>query len=303
VVHAEYERYIREKEPYGDGVQFMFDEYSEHNDIKHFATVHLSEKLEAYKESYEKINNIVDSNGGEFHVIGHHQAHAANAFFSSNFQEALILTMDGGGMENINRLTTAFTIWSGEGTKIKHLHTFPLSQLNIGGVWTRVTRYVFNLQSGWPTGHQAGTVMAMAAMGDREKYFDDFMVMLTKDMAAAAHKPHNQPRGANVGTDPKHPYLNKWRAIADQSEQDKFDLAAGLQYATEEYLKGLIQNILDQVPAHRNICFAGGVALNSVVMGKMIDWFSNRVDNMYVTPTPHDGGLTLGAAQYSGIMY
>jgi|TARA_E500000305_G_scaffold107602_1_gene107942 carbamoyltransferase len=298
VVHAEYERYIREKEPYGDGVQFMFDEYSEHNDIKHFATVHLSEKLEAYKESYEKINNIVDSNGGEFHVIGHHQAHAANAFFSSNFQEALILTMDGGGMENINRLTTAFTIWSGEGTKIKHLHTFPLSQLNIGGVWTRVTRYVFNLQSGWPTGHQAGTVMAMAAMGDREKYFDDFMVMLTKDMAAAAHKPHNQPRGANVGTDPKHPYLNKWRAIADQSEQDKFDLAAGLQYATEEYLKGLIQNILDQVPAHRNICFAGGVALNSVVMGKMLDWFSNRVDNMYVTPTPHDGGLTLGAAQY-----
>ena len=298
VVHAEYERYIREKEPYGDGVQFMFDEYEQCDQIEHFATVHLVDKLQSYEESFNKINNIVESNGGKFHVIGHHQAHAANAFFSSNLKNALIITMDGGGMENKDRLTTAFTIWSGEGTKIQHLHTFPLSQVNIGGVWTRVTRYVFNLQSGWPRGHQAGTVMAMAAMGDKNKYFDDFMVMLSRDMGVAAYKPHNQPKGANVGTDPEHPYLNKWRLIADKSEQDKFDLAAGLQYATEEYLRRLIQNILDQAPQHRNVCFAGGVSLNSVVMGKMLDWFSNRVDNMYVTPTPHDGGLTLGAAQY-----
>jgi carbamoyltransferase len=46
------------------------------------------------------------------------------------------------------------------------------------------------------------------------------------------------------------------------------------------------------------LCFAGGVSLNSVAMGKILDRFSNRVDKIYVTPTPHDGGLTLGAAQY-----
>ena len=45
VIHAEYERYIREKEPYGDGVQFMLDEYPDCKDIKYFATNHSFSKL------------------------------------------------------------------------------------------------------------------------------------------------------------------------------------------------------------------------------------------------------------------
>jgi len=296
VVHAEYERYIREKEPAGDGIQFMFDEYKAHRDIKHFATNYSFSKLENHPESLNKLKGILKQNGGEIYVVGHHQSHAANAFFSSNCDEALIFTMDGGGFETEDGFITAFTVWEGKGNKIKPVHVFPIRDINIGGVWTRVTRYVFGLQSGWPRGHQAGTVMAMACMGDRGKYFKDFDKMLRSDSAAACFKPHNQPRGANVGTDPKHPYLWKWTEIAQKGEQEQFDLAAGLQSATEVYMRETIKMFVDNHPNVKNLCFAGGVSLNSVVMGKMLDWFPDK--NIYVTPTPHDGGLTLGSAQF-----
>ena len=300
LVHAEYERYIREKEPAGDGIQFMFDELDpeEYSDIKHFGTCHPLDKLENHSDSYKELMNILKKNDGEFHVIGHHHAHAANAFFSSNFDESLIVTMDGGGVEDANRYPSAFTVWTGKGNKIKHVKTFPLGEVNIGGVWTRVTRYVFNMQSGWPTGHQAGTIMAMAAFGDPQRFHNDFLTMLIRDSAAVSYKPPGQPRGANVGTDPNHPYLHRWREIADQDEQNKFDLAAGLQSATEFYMKNIVGSFVDKFPELKNICFSGGVALNSVCMGKMLNWFDGKISDYYVTPTPHDGGLVLGAAQH-----
>ena len=83
VIHAEYERYIREKEPAGDGVQFMFDEYKPHGDIKYFATNHSFSKLEAHSKSLTKLKKIIKRNAGDIFVIGHHEAHAANAFFLS----------------------------------------------------------------------------------------------------------------------------------------------------------------------------------------------------------------------------
>ncbi len=295
VIHAEYERYIREKEPAGDGVQFMFDEYADCGDIKHFATNHSFSKLENHPESLNRLKKIIKGNGGELHVVGHHEAHAANAFFSSNHKDALIFTMDGGGFETPSNFITAFTVWRGKDNKVTPIHIAPISNINIGGVWTRVTRYVFGLQSGWPRGHQAGTVMAMAALGDPNRFKQDFYRMLTTDSMAVSFKPPGQPRGANVGTDPVHPYLGKWTEIANEGEQNKFDLAAGLQSATEEYMKKLLGVFIEQNNDTSNVCFAGGVSLNSVVMGKLMDWFPDK--NLYVTPTPHDGGLTLGAAQ------
>ena len=49
-------------------------------------------------------------------VVGHHQAHAANAFYSSNFDDSLILTIDGGGLDVVNgeNKVSTFTIWEGK---------------------------------------------------------------------------------------------------------------------------------------------------------------------------------------------
>ena len=295
VVHDELERFKREKECAGDAFKLMESNYDEIEDIQHFATCYPVNKFTDHKDSFEKIKEIVEKNGGKIYCIPHHQAHAANAFYSSNFKESIIITLDGGGVENEN-FQTATTIWQGLDNKIECIHKFPIHQLNIGGLWTRVTRYVFNLQNGWPRGCQAGSVMAMAAFGDPSKYLEDFRKMLTIDQVSASHKPADQPFGANVGTDPEHPYLHKYRVIADSSEQEKFNLAASLQTATEELIKNIIGQVLEQFPS-KNLCLSGGVTLNCVAVGKIKKWFPD-VENVYVTPTPHDGGLPIGACQF-----
>lgn len=289
ILHEEYERFIREKEPKGDSLKFLFENFPDQKEISHFATCF---PLKTAKK-YLSFDKAIDQN---FHIIGHHQAHAANAFFSSNLDDAIIFTIDGGGIENENQLSSSFTVWSGKGNKIKEVDIVPSDKINVGSVWTRCTRYIFNLQSGWPTGHQAGTVMAMAALGDPEKYKTDFYNMLTKDLAAASHKPQNQPIGANQNNNPVHPYLDRWVKIAAKDDQEKFNLAAGLQSGTELFLEETLRKYLNN-SKHKNICLSGGVVLNSVFVGRIKQMFPH-IENVYVTATPHDGGLAIGAAQY-----
>ena len=296
VIHDEYERFLREKEPNGDSIQLLFENYDHYEEIKHVVTCLPQSKIIQHEKSLNKIRKIVDKNDGRFFIVGHHQAHAANAFFSSNFDKSIIITLDGGGVEQEGKVTAA-TIWEGEGNKIGPLHIFDFYDFNIGGVWTRATRYIFNLQSGHPLGHQAGTVMALAAFGDPERFHEDFFRMMTVDNQLAYHKPAGQKNGENIGEDPEHPYLNKYRILASESEQNKFDIAAGLQSATEKRFKDLLADVLNQIPDVKNICLAGGVALNSVMTGKIKGWFP-QIENIYIPPATHDGGLTIGAAQY-----
>jgi len=299
VIHAELERYNREKSPPGDAVTFMFDRSSINaKECVHIASVHPMKKTKQYIESFKLAQETVEKNGGSIHFFSHHRSHAANAFYSSNFNDAIVLTIDGGGVEDENGGETACTIWYGKDRTMKNVKTFKPYEINIGGVWTRITRYVFKLQNGWPLGGEEGTVMAMAAFGDSKKYYQDFLKMLTTDIIPSSVKPHNQPPGATSDADPQHPYLEPWAAIARKSEQDKFDLAAGLQLATEDLLKQIIKFAIDTSPTKsKNLCISGGVALNSVAMGKIKSWFPNQIENVYIPPVPYDGGLPIGAAQ------
>tara|TARA_R100000008_G_C3586869_1_gene173160 strand:+ start:1309 stop:2964 length:1656 start_codon:yes stop_codon:yes gene_type:complete len=302
VVHNELERFNREKEPSGNSLKFLKENFEEYKNIKYLATCwpFYADKIYHGPEAASlvernEIRDIVESNGGGIHTIGHHESHALNAFYSSNLDEATIITIDGGGIEDSSGTTCSLSVWIGKGTEVKRVGSYPTHELNVGGVWTRVTRYIFGLQSGWPTGHQAGTVMAMAALGDGAKYFDDFYKMLAEDHLQASMKPHNQPKGANVGTDPVHPYLNKYKLIAESSDEEKYNLAASMQLATEEYLKKIFSLYIDS--STKNLCLSGGVILNSVFSGKLWEFFP-QLKNIYVTPTPHDGGLCIGAAQH-----
>jgi carbamoyltransferase len=298
IIHAELERYNREKSPPGDAIEFMFERSpAESQELVHVASVHPTKKTKQYAESYKKAEEIVTKNGGKIHFFSHHRAHAANAFYSSNLKESLVITIDGGGSEDDSGTETACTIWYGDDCSLKNLKTFKPYELNIGGVWTRITRYVFKLQNGWPLGGEEGTIMAMAAFGDASKYVEDFYKMLTMDILPSSVKPLNQPPGATSDKDPAHPYLEPWAAIARKSEQDKFDLAAGLQAATEILLKQLLEFALKISPATKNVCISGGVSLNSVAMGKIKSWFPGKIENVYIPPVPYDGGLAIGAAQ------
>jgi hypothetical protein len=226
LIHAELERYNREKSPLGDVASFMLERSPElFENTKYFAAPLPRKKITNYKESFQKIEDKIEKSGGQLFYFPHHYCHAANAFYSSNFSESLVITMDGGGVENENAGETCCTIWHATGNQLAPLKIFSSNEINIGGVWSRVTRYVFDLQNGWPRGGQEGSVMAMAALGNPKKYFDDFIKMLTTDKLAAGFKPPNQPNGARLpGKDPKHPYLEKWAEIAKISDQERYDL-------------------------------------------------------------------------------
>jgi carbamoyltransferase len=295
VMHTEAERHTRIKEAPYDAIKLFFEHYNDTSNIVGLATCHRDTGIKEHLTTWKKVKDLAP-----LHVVGHHQAHAANAFYSSNFENATILTIDGGGIEDEQNFTVGASIWKGSGTKINLAQYLPLAQINIGGIWSRCTRSIFRYESGAPYGNAAGTVMALAALGKPDKYIDDFRKFLSSDLAAASARPPGHIPGISVKDprEPRHPFLGKWRDIADADEQEKFNMAAALQQATEEIIRSLIKHALASVPDTKNLCVVGGVALNSVAMGKIKSWFSH-LDGIFIPPAPHDGGLTIGAAQYT----
>jgi carbamoyltransferase len=327
IIHAELERYTREKEPKGDSLKFLFDVYDKFDDIKYFAhCLHPSHggiKTE-FPESFDKMMEIANKNGGEFHVVDHHLSHAAHAFYSSNFKNSLIVTIDGGGPttdQKGNITTTTFGVFIGVDKKLKLIGFLPYELLDVGGFWTYCTKEIFGLSGGYPKGHQAGTVMAMAALGNPEKwkqYFKETKLRPISFIHSTQRKNYYDAvmalkRGEKFdywGTLPlsevlKHKELIEnsidfpnLRKLAEESEQNKFDIAAGIQAATEEILREIIENAITTYDTSGNLCIAGGVALNSVMTGKFLDWFSDKIKNIYIPPIPYDAGLAIGNAQY-----
>ncbi len=295
ILHNEKERFSRIKEEIGDGFGFLFDTYDDVDDIVHasYCVNHWKGGIEKrFPDSFNKIKSIVEKNGGRYWpnektaeghnapVPGHHQAHASNAFFSSNFDEALIITMDGGGEDHKKDgtyVSTTFTAWKGIDNKIYEIDIVPIEYLNIGWMWDCITSNVFGLSGGGPPyGCQAGTVMGMAALGDASKFrvvFDRFY-------------PHD-------------PYTNEWdflRTKAEESEQNQFDIAASLQEYTDRLIKEKIGSYLKEYNSE-NLCLSGGVALNSVMTGQIRNWFPT-IKNVYVDPIPYDAGIALGGPRY-----
>ena len=303
IIHEELERFIREKEPLGDGLKMAFDRLpnSFFDDCNVFCYGNLNTRHRGLPVNHDdadnKMKDIIQKNDGKLYAISHHQSHAANAFFSSNFDDAMIITIDGSGTDKVDwkdcekdvdelnpneYFSTAFTFWKGKDLDIEPIERIPMTTLTLGSPWRIYTREIFGLSSGHPHGLAAGTVMAMAAPGDPNKYWKDF---------------YNAFKAGGGGPS-QHTMNNckKFKPIAERSEQDAFDVAAGLQKATEVVCKEIMTPYIEKHnPKH--ICMSGGVVLNSVMIGKMYDWFPN-VEQIYICPVPYDGGLAIGSAQY-----
>jgi carbamoyltransferase len=278
ITHEEYERFSRVKEQQGDVLEFFFNQNPDIGKVDYFTHFVMRWRgglKNQYPESFKKMESHLAENGGKYVEISHHKAHAANAFFSSNFDNALIVTMDGGGEEEEDGQysTTCFTIYAGKGNKIKLLKRFPFS-VNIGGFWSAITKQTYGYSSGPPKGNQCGTVMAMSAYAkDPNKYLD-----------VMSHAIRNCD----------YSHFPTW---ANFSFDEKLNLAAALQSATESYVMDLIKPFADKINT-TNLCLAGGVALNSVMTGRMFDWYEGKFENIYVCPVPYDAGLAIGCSQY-----
>ncbi len=275
IIHEELERFSREKEKLEDGLRMFFNYYEgDISDVKHFTFGNYGGRSGKWAEAcgdekYTKLmKDSLDNSGGEFHELSHHMCHAANAFFSSNLDEALILTMDGGGTEHPG-IPTAFTVYTGKGNKIKKRQVWDIKKFNIGSVWNKILRG-FGLSVGYPHGNQSGTLMAMACMGSGDRWVDVIYDSIK--------------HGSNI------------QVYKNLEEQAQFDITNALQRATERVVKEVIDEFLNKYPSE-NICLAGGCSLNSVFVGKIQEWFP-RIKNVYIPPVPYDSGLAIGSAQY-----
>jgi len=288
IIHEELERLIRVKEPWGDGLKMYFERVGEEAKVDYFA---FGNPYFAYTNgkwddrcSSKEINDLRDEiiirDKAEFHTIGHHKSHAANAFYSSNFNDALVFTLDGGGVEE-NGTSHALTVWQGKNNKLTPIELIPITTLNVGSPWRLYTERIFGLSGGYPKGNQSGTVMALACVGNPDKYFNDFYEGFV--VGGGGHNPKVWDN------------CTKYKPIAESSEQDKFDVAASLQKATEVVIREFMDRYIKQHQP-KNICLSGGVSLNCLMTGKMLDWWPNI--NFYADPIPYDGGLCLGASRY-----
>jgi len=103
VIHEELERLLRVKEVGGDGLGVYFQRMGDEQSVDHFTFGNPNNQLQIQNEdpkSQALMNNALSKSSGKHWIIGHHKSHAANAFFSSNYDDALIFTKDGGGVED-----------------------------------------------------------------------------------------------------------------------------------------------------------------------------------------------------------
>ena len=215
----------------------------------------------------------------------HHLSHAASAYFPSPFESAAVLTLDGVG----EWTTTSLAIGKGSNLKvIKEIH-FPHS---LGLLYSAFTYYTgFKVNSG------EYKVMGLAPYGD-PRYADliteklitiaedgSFQVDMSYFDYATGLTMTNKKFDALFGGPPRKPET--------ELTQREMDLAASIQKVTEDIVVELAQGIAKET-GERNLCLAGGVALNCVVNGILLR--RKIFDNIWIQPAAGDAGGALGAA-------
>lgn len=222
-----------------------------------------------------------------FHFIEHHMAHAASSFLASPFSKAAVLTIDGTG----EWATTMLGI--GEGKKIKVLKriNYPHS---LGLMYGAVTEYL-----GFKELAEEGKVMGLAASGS-SCYNEDFKKIAIMDRLGGYKLDlsyFNYYKGdSNDFVSSK--FINTFGPMREKGQillERHKDIAKGLQYTLEETVLCLLDYLYD-VTKERNLCLAGGVALNCLLNAKILK--NSPFKNVFIQPAAYDPGTSLGSAFY-----
>ena len=256
--------------------------------FKSFSTslpVWLKEKLFQKQVLAKALEPIFGDIGERLLFSEHHLSHAASAFFPSPFQNAAILTMDGVG----EWVTTSTSVGRGnEIETLKEIH-FPHS---LGLLYSAFTYYTgFKVNSG------EYKVMGLAPYGEPKfaKLIRDNLIDIHDDGSFALDMQYfNYCTGLTM-TNSKFSALfgAPARGFDDALTQREMDLAASVQQIVEEIVLKISQSIRTET-ALKNLCLAGGVALNCVANGVLHR--ANIFDEIWIQPASGDSGGAVGAA-------
>lgn len=234
----------------------------------------------------------------KIHRVEHHKAHVASSFFSSGFDRAAILSIDGFG----DFVSTMAAV--GEGTKIKILHrvVFPHS---LGILYNAVTQFL-----GFPKYGDEGKVMGLAPFGE-PAYMDIFrdMVKLGRGLSFTLNTEYfghqeealedvweeGSPIVKRIWSDKMAKALGPAREPMSKIEKRHEDIAMSLQVMLEETVIELLKRLKEKTGMD-SLCLSGGVAFNSVMNGRIR---RERIfDKIYIPPAAGDAGTSLGGAQW-----
>jgi carbamoyltransferase len=237
----------------------------------------LFNKLKKHDKNYKSDKNIFFSD--------HHLSHAASAFFPSPFEEAVIITADGVG----EWATTTVAVGQHNQLDIKKEIHFPHS---LGLLYSAFTYYAgFKVNSG------EYKLMGLAPYGN-PIYEDKVKQLLDiKDDGTFRldQKYFNYATGLTMTNDNFHKLFGqKPRNPQDEKlTQFHMDIASSIQKVTEEIMIKLAKSVRKEYGI-KNLCLAGGVALNCVANGKIA---KERIfENIWIQPAAGDAGGSLGAA-------
>tara|TARA_X000000950_G_C13905704_1_gene656737 strand:- start:141 stop:1976 length:1836 start_codon:yes stop_codon:yes gene_type:complete len=237
----------------------------------------LFNKLKEHDENYKSDKNIFFSD--------HHLSHAASAFYPSPFQEAIVLTMDGVG----EWATTTVAVGKGNELDIKKEINFPHS---LGLLYSAFTYFTgFKVNSG------EYKLMGLAPYG--EPIYEEQIKKLIDIKQDGTYRLNQEYFNYATGltmTNNKFNKLFKQKPRNPKTENIKkfhMDIASSIQKVTEEILLKIIKSIRKEYNI-KNLCLAGGVALNCVANGKILK--EKIFDNIWIQPAAGDAGGSLGAA-------
>ena len=216
----------------------------------------------------------------------HHQAHAASAFYPSPFDKAVVLCLDG-----VGEWVTS-SIWYGEGNELTPLQDiqFPHS---LGLLYSAFTQYCgFKVNSG------EYKLMGLAPYGE-PRYVDLIyreLIDVKDDGSFALNMRYFAYPVGDLMINRHFEALFGGPALPFNAtpEQKHLDLARSVQHVIEEVVLKIVRHAV-KLTLCRNVCLAGGVALNCVANGRILR--QQACDQLWIQPAAGDAGGALGAAQ------
>ena len=194
--------------------------------------------------------------------FGHHYSHAAAGYYTSPFNDAVIVVLDAIGEYNTS------TVWVGEEDKIKLKHKQNYS-VSFGLFYSAFTKLI-----GLMPNQEEYIMMGMAAYGDWKRYY--------KEVDEYFPNYHSQKYNFHMG-------IHDWGI--EITEQDRFDIAAAVQMVYTTRLMEFMR-MAKLITNKKNLVFMGGCALNSSANTSLWKLF----DMIWIMPNPGDAGSSLGAA-------
>jgi carbamoyltransferase len=217
----------------------------------------------------------------------HHESHAASAFFPSPFDEAAIVTIDGVG----EWATASIAVGGGNHVRMMQEMRFPHS---LGLLYSAFTYYCgFRVNSG------EYKLMGLAPYGEA-KYVElilEHLLDLKEDGSFRLDMSYfNYCQGLTMTSERFHRLFGRPVRVPEAEMDQKYmDIAASIQKVTEMIMLRMVDHA-HEVTGKKNLCLAGGVALNCVGNGRILR--EGPFDNVWIQPAAGDAGGALGVAQF-----